>query len=70
MSSSWPEWDVNPRPLNSVQTLSYQTMSLTRTYSQLCTATPVSSRFVQGRISYRPLPSSVATFILIESLLR
>ena len=29
---SWPEWDLNPRPLNS-----------TRTQSQLCTATPISS---------------------------
>ena len=31
----WPEWDLNPRPLNS-----------TRTRSQLCIACPISS-FVQ-----------------------
>ena len=31
---SWPEWDLNPQPLNSVQ---------------LCTATPISS-FVQCHI--------------------
>ena len=33
--------------------------------SQLCTATPISP-FVQSQISFRLLPSSVATFILIE----
>ena len=38
---SWPEWDLDPRPLNSV-----------RTQSQLCTATPISS-FVQCHISFR-----------------
>ena len=35
----WPEWDLNPRPLNLVQ--SYQAMSSTCTQSQLCTATPI-----------------------------
>ena len=29
---SWPEWDLNPRPLR---------MSSTRSQSQLCTATPI-----------------------------
>ena len=36
---SWPEWDLNARLLNSVQTLNrltYQAMSSTRTQSQLC----------------------------------
>ena len=68
---SWPEWDLSLRPLNSVQTisLSYQPMSLTRTQSQLCTATPISS-FVQCQISFRPLPSSVTTLVLIEICLR
>ena len=37
---SWPEWALNPRPLNR---LSYQAMSSTRTQSQPCTATPISS---------------------------
>ena len=55
---SWPEWDLNPQPLNS-----------TRTQNQLCTTTPISS-FVQCLISFRLLPSSVATFILIEIFLR
>ena len=52
---SWPEWDLNPRPLNSVQTsyrLSYQAMNSTLTQSQLCTATPI-SLFVQCHISFR-----------------
>ena len=65
---SWPEWDLNPRPLNSVQTMN-QAINSTRTQSQLCTATPISS-FVQCHISFRLLPSSVATFVLIEILLR
>ena len=68
---SWPEWDLNPRLRNSVQTsnrLSYQAMSSTRTQSQLCTATPISS-FVQCKVSFRLLPSSAATFILIEIFL-
>ena len=64
---SWPEWDLNPRPLNSVQ--SYQAMSSTCTQSQLCTATPISS-FVQCHISFWLLPSSVAMFVFIEFLLR
>ena len=40
-------------------------MSSTRTQSQLCTATPISS-FVQCPISFQLLPSSVPTFNLIE----
>ena len=59
-------------PLNSVRTryrLTYQAMSSTCAESQLCTATPISS-FVQCYISFRLLPSSVATFALIEILLR
>ena len=43
---SWPEWDLNSWPLNSVRCshqLSYQAMSSTCTQSQLCTATPISS---------------------------
>ena len=47
--------------------LSYQAMSSTRTQRQLCTATPISS-FAQCQISFQLLPSSVATFILIEIL--
>ena len=59
---SWPEWDLNPRPLNSVQIMN-QAINSTRTQSQLCTATPISS-FVQFHISFRLLPSSVATYIV------
>ena len=36
---SWPEWDLNPRPLNPVQTLK----PTARTQSQLCAAAPISS---------------------------
>ena len=49
--------------------MSYQAMSSTRTQSQLCTATPISS-FAQCPISFRPLPSSVTTFIWIEVFLK
>ena len=51
---SWPRWDLNPRPMNSVQTLylSYQVMSSTCTQSQLSTVNTISS-FVQCRISFR-----------------
>ena len=45
--------------------LTYQTMNSTRTQSQLCIATPISS-FVQCQVSFRLLPSSVATFIYIK----
>ena len=45
--------------------LSYQVMSSTRTQSQFCIATAISSS-VQCQVSLRLLPSSVATFILIE----
>ena len=43
---SWPVWDLNRRPLNSVQTLNrlgYQAMSSTRSHSQFRTATSTSS---------------------------
>ena len=46
----WPEWDLNPRPLNFVQTLLPTKLSgqefNNRTQSQLCIAIPFSS-FVQ-----------------------
>ena len=69
---NWPEWDLNPRPLipfRRSSQLSYQAMSSTRIQSQPCTATPIAS-FVQCQVSVRPLPSSVATFVLIEFFLR
>ena len=54
---SWPEWNLNPRPLNSVHNrLSHQAMNSTRTTSQLCTATPNSS-FGRCQVSFRLLPS-------------
>ena len=43
---SWPEWDLNPEPLNSIQA-----MSSICTHRQLSTATPTSS-FVQCHISF------------------
>ena len=49
--------------------LSYRAMSSACTQSQLCTATPI-SLFAQCPISFRLLPLSVATFILIEVFLR
>ena len=60
---SCPESDLNPSPLNSVRTLQPTELS-TRTQSQLCTATPISS-FVQCHLSFRLLPSSIATFVLM-----
>ena len=42
-------------------------MSSTRTQSQHCTATTISS-FVQCQVSFRSLPSSVTTFVLIKFL--
>ena len=61
----WPKWDFNTHdhsiPFRRSNRLSYKAMISTRTQSQLCTATPVSS-FVQCRISFWLLPSSVATF--------
>ena len=55
---SWPEWDLNPRPLipfRRSNQMSYQAISSTRTQSQLFRATPISS-FVQCDISFRLLP--------------
>ena len=45
---SWPHWI----PFRHSNRLSYQATSSTRTLSQLCTATPISS-FVQCHISFR-----------------
>ena len=44
-TENWPEWDLNPRPINTVRNnlLSYEAMSSARTKSQLCTATSISS---------------------------
>ena len=68
----WPEWDLNSQPMNYFSRsnrLKYYTMCSTRTQSQICTATPIPSS-VQCLISFRLLPSSVATLILIEIYLR
>ena len=38
----WPEWDLNPQPLNSPSdALTDWAMSSTYTHSQLCVATPI-----------------------------
>ena len=50
----WPEWDLNPRPLNPpqpVQPTELPGHELTHTQSQLSTATPISS-FVPCHISF------------------
>ena len=68
---SCPEWDLNPRLLNPFRRsnrLSYQAMSSTRTQSQLYTATLI-LLFAQCQISFRPFPSSAATFVLIQTFL-
>ena len=59
LSGIWTDnhWILFRRPV--------QAMSSTHTHSQFCAATPISSS-VQCQISFRPLPSSFATFILIE----
>ena len=44
-------------------------MNSSRTQSELCTPTPISS-FVQCQVLFRLLPSSVATFVWIEIFLR
>ena len=59
---SWPEWDLNPQPLNSVQMLSqlsYQAMNSTHTQSQLCTATPILS-FVQCHMFLSQFPKKLS----------
>ena len=60
---SWPGWDLNPRPLNSVQMLYPTELS-----GQLCTATPI-SWFVQCHISFRLLSASVVTFVFNRNFL-
>ena len=64
---SWSECSLNPRTLwfCSVAVTDWS-ISSTNTQSQLCTATPISS-FVQCKVSFWLLPSSVATFILIKT---
>ena len=57
------------RILRSSYRMSFQVMSSSRTQSQLCKATPI-SLFVQCKILFRLLTSSVATLILIEILYR
>ena len=62
---SWPEWDLNPRPLNSVQTL-YPTELSGHEFNSL--SEPIlysNSNFISlssVHISFRSLPSSVTTF--------
>ena len=66
---SWPEWDLNPRPLNSVQTLQPTELS-GHEFNSLSEPTLYSySNFISlssVHISFRSLPSSVATFVLSE----
>ena len=69
---SWPEldWTCDHWILfRRSDWLSYQAMSSTRTQSQLCTAIPI-SLFVHCHVSFRPLLSSLATFVLTKICLR
>ena len=68
----WPEWDLNPRPLNSVQTLhptepsghEFNSHSEPTMYTMYSRFNFISLFSVH--ISFRLLPSSVATFALSE----
>ena len=66
---SWPEWDLNPRPLNSVQTLKPTEVSC-HEFNLLPEPTLYNySNFVSLfsiDVSFRSLPSSVVTFALRE----
>ena len=46
---SWPGWDLNPPSYNQ---LSYQAVSLTRTQSQVCIATPMFHRLFSVRFHF------------------
>ena len=66
---SWPEWDLNPRPPNFVQTLLPTDLSdhefNSRSEPTLHSYSNFTSLF-SVHISFRPLPSSVAIFALSE----
>ena len=66
---SWPEWDLNPRPLNSVQTLEPTELSdhefNSHSESTLYSYFNFISLFSTD-VSFRPLPLSVTTFALSE----
>ena len=68
---SWSEWDLNPRPLNSVQTLQPTELS-GHAFNSLTEPTLYSySSFMSlfsVHVSFRSLPSSVATFAFKRSL--
>ena len=68
---TWPEWDLTTEiPFRRSNRLSYQAMSYTRTQSQLRTATAISLFVQYHTYHFGCLPSSVATFILIEVFCR
>ena len=66
---SWLEWDLNPRPLNSVQKLQPTELS-GHEFKSLSEPTLYRySNFISlfsVHVSFRSLPSSVATFALSE----
>ena len=66
---SWPEWNLNPKPLNSVETL-YPTELSGHEFNSLSQPTLYSySNFISlstVHISFPSLHSSVATFALKE----
>ena len=64
---SWPEWDLNPRTLNSVQRLTELSGHEFNSLSEptLCSYFNLISLF-SVQISFRSLPSSVATIALSE----
>ena len=66
---SWPDWDLNPQPLNFVQTLEPTGLS-GHEFNPLSEPTLYSySNFISlpsVHISFRSFPSSVATFVSSE----
>ena len=65
---SWLEWVWTHDhwiPFRRSNRLSYQTMSSTRTQSQLCTAAPISSLY--SMFTFRLLPSPVTTIAFNKS---
>ena len=64
---SWLEWDFNPQPLNSVQTLLPTGLSRREFNSHSEPIFPGYSNFIYLfgiHITFWPFPSSVATFVL------
>ena len=72
-TESWPEWELNPQPLNSVQRLQLTELS-GHEFDSLSGLTlysyPNFISLFSVHFSFQSLPSSVATFALSEILHR